>query len=376
MAPVPISSSTLRRGAAAAALLALAALALGACLWITDRVLWQHESIGFLGVYVARLGLLAVAAGALFAVFALTIGQPRRARWVRRCLAACFAMAFTGLLLEAVFMYVPQSHSVGYTMAARIWYDDFWGPENSLGYRDKEPVRIAGRKLVFVVGDSFAAGAGVEHVESRFGDVMAAARPDLQVMNLGICGAETAGEFERLQKHPLRPDAVVLQYYVNDIDGAAQRAGHAMPAFTPYEDLRSVKLRFLVRGSFLANFVYWQFAHGDGRDYEQFLARMFADPEVERLHLQDLAKFHDWSRQTRIPLVVVLFPLLEDLAWSRAATAHVKQFFVSRDVPVLDVADLVDDLTPAQRLVNHHDGHASKVVHERVGSALARILHV
>jgi hypothetical protein len=135
-----------------------------------------------------------------------------------------------------------------------------------------------------------------------------------------------------------------------------------------------VKLRYLVRASYLANFVYWQLPHGDGRPYEAFLTAMFADPQVIAGHRQDLARFCTWSEEQHVPLVVALFPMLEDLEWSRKATASVKELFAEHDVPVLDVADLIADLPLDERRVNHHDGHASALVHQRVGEALAKML--
>jgi hypothetical protein len=355
------------------AALVVAPLLLWACHEVTFVGYWQRRSVGALGLYGTRLVLMALAAAAwLFAFGHAVRARPRRV--AGRCWLVAMSLLLTLLVLEAVFMFVPQSHNVGYTMAGRIWHERYWGEPNALGYRDVEPVPQPGKKLVLVVGDSFTAGAGVADVRDRFPDVAAMARPDLQVVNLGVCGSETEDELRRLHAHPLRPDVLVLQYYPNDVDGAAQRAGHAPPPFTPFHDVGSIKLQRLLLTSFLANFVYWQFPHDDGAGYERFLARVHADPEVSRLHHADLEGFCTFADERRIPLVVVLFPVLEDLGWSRTNTAPVKRLFTARGIPVLDVADLIDDLGVRQRTVNHHDGHASELVHRRVGEALARLL--
>lgn len=371
--PVPPRALRLRRHALVVALLGATGVLGLASLWLTEHVIWRHETF-FVGLYPARLLVLALAALALFAAFAVRVGWPGHRLLGRRFEVVAFTIALVLVLLEAAFMFVGQTHNVGYTLATRIWWDRHWGPENSLGYRDVEPVRAPDKKLVFLVGDSFTAGAGLARRADRYGDVLAARRPDLQVMNLGHCGDDTVVEFEHLQAHPLRPDVVVLQYYPNDIDGAAVRCGHEPPTPHPYEDIPSVKLRYLVRASFLANFVYWQFPHGDGASYEQFLARMLADERVAAQHHQDLARFCAWAQERHVPLVVVLFPALEDLEWSRKATAGVKQVFAEHGVPVLDVAERIGDLGLDERRVNHHDGHASALVHRRVGEALAELL--
>lgn len=352
----------------------MAAASAFGCLWVTDRAIWQHQPIGFLGVYAARSSLLAVTAVAVVAALAVNAKLRGASRLCTGLQLAAGSSALALIALEAVFMFVPRSHNVGYTLATRIWYDKYWGPENSLGYRDVEPVRSDGKKLVFALGDSFTAGAGIPHVAARFSNVLARLRPDLQVMNLGRSGSDTGDELRRLAAHPLHPDAVVLQYYPNDIDVAAQRAGHELPPFTPYEDLPAVKLRFLVRSSFLANFVYWQLPHGDVAAYHDFLQSAHEDPAVAREQHADLERLCAWACEHRVRLMVALFPLLEDLAWSREANRDVKAFFTAHGVPVLDVADLVEDLPVPARLVNSHDGHASAIVHERVGVALARFV--
>ncbi len=341
--------------------------------WLTDRMIWRREGGGLPTFYVLRLSLLALAAVAFACSFAMVVGSVRLSRRVRRVAIAGLASAIVGLSLEALFMFVAQSHNVGYTLAQRVWLHRYWGPPNALGYRDCEHVRVAGKKLVFALGDSFTAGAGVRQ-EERFADELARLRPDLQVMNLGQSGDDSPGEFARLRAHPLLPDIVVLQYYPNDIEGAAKRAGHEMPPFTPYADVTLGSLHWLVRNSFLANFAYWQFAHGDGDADLKFLMHMERDPEVSHLHLMDLAAICTWAGEHRVKLVVVLLPLLEDLAWSRAANRDVKELFVSHGVTVLDIADRIEDLSVGERTVNHHDGHASPIVHARIAAALAEVL--
>jgi hypothetical protein len=371
-----VTSLLVRRRPLVVCVLAVAAvLLLIACLWLTDVFLWQRESGGFLVFYAVRSLLLALVAAALLAAFALSLARLRDSRVARRCVAAGLATALSLIALEEVFMFVARSHNVGYTLASKLWYHHHWGMPNALGYRDHEHVPAPGKKIVFMVGDSYAAGAGVER-EQRFADVFAGLRPDLQVMNLGVCGLDSVEEYKRLEAHPVHPDVVVLEYYPNDVDGAAKRAGHDPPDFEPYADLPCFVPVWFVRNSFLANFAYWQLPHGDGDAYLRFMMDMEHDPAVSRLQLEDLAKFCTWTNERRAGLVVVLMPLLEDLAWSRTANADVKAFFESQHVPVVDVADLVADLTVAQRLVNHHDGHASRVVHERIGHALAKLIHV
>lgn len=348
-----------------------------ACLRITDLELWQHRPLGLvdsIGLLPVRLFLLGLAALGLLACFALHVVVSRRPLWWRRLVAMAICGAGTVLALEVAFSFVARSHNVGYTLASGVWNDRYWGPLNSLGYRDREHERVPGKRLVFALGDSFTAGGGLADRRQRFGDLLESKHPELHVLNLGRNGADSDDEYRNLLAHPLQPDVVVLQYYPNDIEGPAAREGHRMPPFTPYEDIPSVKARGIVRGSYLANYLYWQFPHADSHAYVDFLRRMLADRDVVARHVRELERFCDWSRDHNVPLVVVLFPVLTDLDDSRGLIAPVKQLFERRGVPVIDVADLVGDLEPAARIANSHDAHASALVHSRVADALFRVL--
>lgn len=354
--------------------LALAmAAAWGSLAW-TDAVVWHGQGdtgAWYLGV---RLSLLALAVGALLVAAAHAVAFRQAPRSVvRGAIAFCVAGA-TLLLVEAAFTFVARSHNVGYTLAGRVWFERHWQPLNELGYRDAAGPPPPGKKVVWVLGDSFTAGQGLPDVASRFPDRLAALRPDLHVVNIGQSGADTVEELRRLRAHPGRPDVLVLQHYLNDFDGAAQRAGRVLPAFAPYEDLASTKLRFLVRGSYLANFVYWRLPHGDAAAYESFMRSALADDAVARAHEAELAAVHDWAVAHGVPLHVLLIPELGDLERSRAADQRVRRFFAARGVPTIDAAAFLADLPPPARVVNDHDAHASPLVNERIAAELARTL--
>ena len=355
-------------------LLLLAAGLVGTCLWLTDQELWQHNPLGWIPLFPARIVLLGLSALLLVVAFARGIVRSRCSLWVQRVCATLLAGSLAVLFLEVAFMFVPRSHNVGYTLASGIWFADFWGKPNALGYRDVEHQREPGKKLVFTVGDSFTAGGGLRSVASRFSNLLQQQQPSLQVLNLGMNGADTIGEFRHLVEHPLQPDVVVLQWGVNDIEGAILRAGHQVPAFAPYQDMPSVKLRWLVRSSYLANFAYWAFPHSDLLAYEQQLERMLVDPKVLQLHLQDLQQFVDYATQRHVQLVVVLFPMLHDLEKSRPMIAPVRALFTQQGVPVIEVADLVQDMSPSSRMVSSQDAHPSVRVNELVAEALSRVL--
>ena len=83
------------------------------------------------------------------------------------------AMAVLLVLEIGMALFFAQSDGFNLTMSSRKWFERYWQPVNSLGYRDVEPApRKDGEKIVMVLGDSFAAGHGVDNAADRFGDVL------------------------------------------------------------------------------------------------------------------------------------------------------------------------------------------------------------
>jgi hypothetical protein len=287
-------------------------------------------------------------------------------------LTICFTSLLCLLALELIAMYLPRSHGVGYAYASRNWFGYFWST-NELGYRDK-PVRDLDpyKPTIALVGDSFTAGHGIRSEGDTFaGQLRTRLAGRVEVLNLGRLASDTSDELERLQEHPSRVDLLVLQYFGNDIEKAAAAAGvDFSQVFQPYHDVGPVAKAALLR-SYLLNYAYWLFPHGDTLAYMDALFGAYRDQAILARHLEDLGRFVAYARERNIPLVVVLFPFLTDLERSREYVEPVADFLVGRNVPVIDVTDLVSALPARSRIVNSNDAHPSVLVHTLVADALS-----
>lgn len=285
------------------------------------------------------------------------------------------------VVLEAAFMFVPRSHGVGHTLGAQLWFKKYWKPVNSMGYRDAEPVKGQGR-AIFFVGDSFTAGHGLRHIGDRFSNVagahlQAAGRPS-SVMNLGRNGMDTRQEYADMvsfiEKTGIEPEAIVLQYFGNDIDGSAARSGLRFQGFGPYEGVSSTVTR-LVRSSYLFNYLYWLVPRGDVSSYLDYIENAYQQPDIMALHLEDLRAFKALADSNQIPLVVALFPFMQDLELSeRVYMERMREFLDAEEMAYIDVSLLIADLSPSERMVNANDGHASALVNKMVGEAISEHL--
>ncbi|MBI3466472.1 MAG: hypothetical protein HY000_25950 [Planctomycetes bacterium] len=112
----------------------------------------------------------------------------------------------------------------------RVWVD-----QNSAGFRDVEHTRDpSGHERVFVLGDSFVWGCGVEQEETITAR-MHQFLPGIDVYNLGVCGYGTDQSLMNLRcwADTWQPNWVCYLFFPNDISDnqAAFKHGHHKPRF-------------------------------------------------------------------------------------------------------------------------------------------------
>lgn len=287
----------------------------------------------------------------------------------------CYAFAFVFLFMEIIFMFIPQSHSVGYSLAAKVWHSYYWKPINSLGYRDHETTDEKGsRKKILVIGDSFVAAQGIKKTDKRFTDLLQGKlQENARVYNLGKPGIDTRKEFNNLLEYPVKPDVIILSYFGNDIDMAASEGQDLSELMRPYKELNVIAEQF-VRTSFLINFIYWNLPHEDIAPYQDFLLSSYRNHNIMKKHLSDLHRFVQYSIDNRVRFAVVIFPFMTDLKHSEQFITPVQTFCHDNGIPVLDISLLIEDIPVEQRTVNRTDAHASESVHERVADGLYQFL--
>jgi hypothetical protein len=98
---------------------------------------------------------------------------------------------------------------------------------NSMGFRGPEfEPQDSSRKKVMLIGDSFTWGATARPIDSAYADRIR--RPDWQVMNFGIPGADP-DQYERIAEiyiPQMKPDVVCLFFYMaNDVMHLPQHVG-------------------------------------------------------------------------------------------------------------------------------------------------------
>jgi len=228
---------------------------------------------------------------------------------------------------------------------------------------------------VLVVGDSFAAGHGVDDYRDRFSNALAQKLGDkYAVYNASNIGWDTGDELRALKRFPVTPRIVVLSYYLNDIFGAAKRENFDMPFGVHFPE--GALMRHLVENSSLVNFVYWRLARAGNMDgaKNSFWARLreaYAEPAVWKEHERELAAVAAWCGEKNARLVVLVFPNLQDVAASMPLTAKVSAYFQSLGALALDLGPMFLGRDASELVVNAVDAHPNKGVHQEIAGLLA-----
>ncbi len=282
---------------------------------------------------------------------------------------------FITLMLAEIFfkVFFAQSDGWNQTLASQNWFKRYW-LTNSMGYRDVEwsEEDLRHKRKILVLGDSFAAGQGIENIEDRFSNILAAKLGgDYLVMNISTPALSTKEEIERVKGFPYKPEILILQYFLNDIRTAAHQRGviSNAPNLEPWPILKP-----LVDNSYAVNFIYWRAVRMKPRPWQAddfiWLKTAYNDPEIWWLHQQELLAIYEGAASEKVKLIVVVFPSMNDVERSKELTAKVVDFFEDRQVPVLDAVELVENVPVKQLVVNSLDAHPSEWVHEQVANKL------
>jgi hypothetical protein len=282
----------------------------------------------------------------------------------------------TLILLEIVFMYIPQSHEGVLSKASQIWWEKYWHPVNAQGFHDKEIEQNPGKKHVLVVGDSFAAGHGLKSVSERFSDILGSklGSEKYSVYNLGVSGADTRDEAKRLEAYSVKPDVIVLQYFPNDVEKVGREKGLSLSGSEPYADLKG-PMATVVKRFYLPNFIYWQLPHTGFSTFAKFVQTAYTDTTVLNAHLRDLSKIIAYRDSTHAKMYAVFIPFLFQLDQSAGYTKPVENYLKAHGVTVVPINDGIAGIPDKERVVGKNDTHAGPAVNALIAERLYQAIN-
>lgn len=290
-----------------------------------------------------------------------------------------FSILLSCLIIEITwFLIFVESDGFGFTLSSRHWFQRYWKPINAQGYRDIEhPPEVFMKQTLFIVGDSFVAGHGIEEIKDRFSDII---RNNLvnewTVVNIARCGWDTTHEYEALASYPHRPTVVVLSYFVNDIGDVAKKSKRLTPYKIPQHS-ENILMRLINKSHFL-NYFYWRFHRiffTREEDFWVFIKAAYNDTVIWDLHKIELNNIVEFCERGKIKLIVVIFPSLIDVRGTFAITSRVEQFLRSKNVHAINLSHGLWGKNPMDLIVNPMDAHPNKALNHEVASIVLRNLN-
>lgn len=294
-------------------------------------------------------------------------------------------ISLTTLLLIVIGLELTLRHVVSFSNSYAIglnhrrWMQQYWDPDlNELEFRDDAvnrslPVRT---KRVLVVGDSFAAGFGINDIDDTFphllGDQLG---EDYAIHLVANAGWETPRQILGLRSYPIKPDLVVYSYFLNDIIYMdATWPDHFRQIFSPPPP----EIAPLVQNFYLPELLYWNvyrqwLSQGDNR-YADLIMDAYRNPVYLERHQADITTLVNWTRDQDAEIIALIWPILTQPVESEPLTRTIELHLRSLDVSVVNMSDYVQDYPLSQRVVNPFDMHPSVALHQEAAEHLYDLL--
>lgn len=312
-----------------------------------------------------------------------TIQQLERSRWtgVIITLTTILLLIFGIEIWMRYFLLMPDG--INKTQMNHNWIrvHGLMEPKNTLNYRDYEPDTNAEDDIqrVIIVGDSFAAGQGIADIDDIFTQQLAQMLGEDYTVNLvGEAGAATGWQYNQLSLYPIDPDIVILSYYLNDIEGIVINYEDNLTGVSPTSDPEGWFTNFIIEKTHLGNFLYWR------AFYPQHIANIggyasrtldfYANETYWREHSLELQQFANLKTEQDIEVIVLIWPFLRDIDLSESIVNQVADYFTDRDISVIYMGDMLEEIPVNDRVVSPFDAHPGLISHTMAAEVLYSIV--
>ncbi len=257
---------------------------------------------------------------------------------------------------------------------------------NSFGFREREITKQKPANVfrIVVIGDSLTYGQGIAE-EERFSRLIEqqlnVSNNNYEVLNFGKPGAETVHHIGFLDDVlELQPDFILLQWFVNDVEGNDKSARPRPYRLIPSDYLsgffhRNSALYYLIKQAWNG----LQSKLGLVGTYNQSMIQRFADPKSDdsRRANRELDEFILRVKSSHIKLGIIMFPnpveTGGDIDNYPFGFLFDRVIEVSRNnaIQYVDMRPVLTNITPVSKLwVNRFDSHPSVLVHNKAATAI------
>ncbi len=254
----------------------------------------------------------------------------------------------------------------GYALTAMsyLWHFNYmYGRENSLGYRDAEPLPDSPDRIrIAVIGDSFAIGHGIDDPNDMFAQQLEQRLDAHYEVNLIAQQGWSLPEYTaHLRAFPFQTDIVILSYYLNEIEPLAAAFGR-IPYdnfIIPQHPLAHILLRNFCAISAVYYLGFQFFNDSRAQNYATDLLEIFDDDAIWSLHADQIDSFIAEVEARQARLLVLVWPSLVAVERSAPAVQKVSGYFAERGAQIVDFSALIDGRESLDWVVNRFDFHPS-----------------
>ena len=258
---------------------------------------------------------------------------------------------------------------------------------NPWGFRERNVSipKPEGIYRIAVVGDSFTYGQGIIE-NARFTnlieDRLNQNGGQYEVLNFGRPGAETIDHLNIVDNFVTRisPDYVLLQWFINDVEGHDKTGRPSPYRLLPSEFLteflhKRSALYYLINNQWGAIQVFLGFTDS----YNDYMVERFSDPlgQDARAAKDSLKELFQHLRLQNIPFGVVIFPsmnFVEGLGENQPLSFLIERVLDScrqESVPCLDLRSVFAYVAPASKLwANRLDSHPGPLANQLAAEAI------
>lgn len=234
--------------------------------------------------------------------------------------------------------------------------------------KDPEELRLA------VIGDSFAFGYGIKNPNDRLNEQverkLKAVCGKSRVHAIARPGMDTVHELMFLNQYVIgrHYDGVVLSYFLNDQSG--DDTATFLPWYSQISSWRSKPvIGFFMKHSFaLEYFLVHLSLQLDPQVHKgaDYYGSLYRNEEVWSKHVKTLDKFIETTRIHKLPLMVVVFPVMNSIGEQypyRDVHTKLVSYFSQNSIPVVDLEPSFSALGAEKLLVSKRDFHPNERGH-------------
>jgi len=289
-------------------------------------------------------------------------------KYILRIIIFFTPFMFLFVLGEIYFRYFYiKSDGIGNTIASKNWYKKYWNPINNFGFRDIIWNFDTKKKKVFILGDSFIAGSGIQNIQKRISGFLRKKNSiNFEYYNIAKPGWDTKQQIEFINNFPHIPEILIYSYYLNDIGNVE---------FPKHWYSKNI----IIRKSAFINYLYWKYKRRDKimKNFSDKIKYKYLDDKILLNHFKEINEIIGYTQKNNIKLIIILFPFLLDL--ENQSFYIMYDFFKNNahNYYLINVKEIIkkNKIPIKNYIVNFDDPHPSIILNKKISEEIEEILH-